>query len=67
VVECGLTFKVKDIDLVIIKGKKVSIYSIYNLNLTTTDIYKTIKSYWYNFVAYDFDILRDITIILGFL
>ena len=61
-----MTFKVKDIDLTIIENKEVSTYSIYNLNLTITDTYKTTKSYRYNFVAYDFNILRGIIIILGF-
>ena len=58
--------KVKDIDLAIIKGKEVSIYNIYSLNLIATDIYKTTKSYWHDFIAYNFDILDNITIILGF-
>ena len=66
VVECGLTPKVKDIDLATVEGKEVSTYGIHSLNLTATDTYKTTKSHRHDFVACDFDIPGGITIILGF-
>jgi len=53
--------------LAIIESKEVSIYNIYSLNLIAIDIYKITKSYRHDFVAYDFNILSNITIILGFL
>jgi len=67
VIKYKLISKIKDINLAIIKNKKVSIYNIYNLNLIIINIYKIIKSYQYNFIIYNFNILSNITIILGFL
>ena len=66
IIKYRLTPKVKDINLAIIESKEVFIYNIYNLNLITIDTYKTTKSYRYNFIIYNFDILNNIIIILGF-
>ena len=48
-----------------VKGKDITTYSVYKIELKATNSERTTKSSRYDFIAYDFDVL-EVSLILGF-